>query len=102
VATTTAGLAALTAGIVLGVKAVVDVHDSDPLCPKSACTTVAAFRQAQDARPEARLSDITIPLGLVTTAGGLYMLLRPRAERSLRLSVAVGRGASGLSLRGGW
>jgi hypothetical protein len=104
------GAAALVAAGVFGVKAIHDVRVSDMQCPGNICTTTDAFQQAQDARTEARLADIVTPVGLFTTAAGLYLLLRNRPEPSgqrattslPRLSTAVAYGAWCISLRGPW
>jgi hypothetical protein len=101
------GVATFVVGLVLGVNAIRDVRESDPLCPRDVCTTMGAFHQAQSAAVEARIADFTIPLGLLAAAGGIYLMIGPRREPSNRpaavhVSGRFGRGASGLSLEGGW
>jgi hypothetical protein len=101
------GAAAFVTGLVFGANAIRDVRESDPLCPKDVCLTMGAFQQAKSAAVEARISDVMIPVGLLAAAGGLYLLIGPRPEPSnrpaaVKVTARFGRGASGLSLEGGW
>jgi tetratricopeptide (TPR) repeat protein len=86
------GAAALATGTGFGIRAIVDVHESAPLCPNGLCTTMAAYAQSQDAHPAARVADVALPLGLLATGAGLYLLLRSRPSAAVALDVGVSAG----------
>jgi hypothetical protein len=105
-----AGAVVAVTGAVFGVKAIVDVRDSDPSCPHDACTTAAAFRQNQDARTSAHLADIALPTGLAVAGAGLYLLLGRSppatggrgAATTVRLTLAAVPRAAGLAVSAPW
>jgi hypothetical protein len=109
-------------GAAFGLKAIIDVRESDPSCPHDQCTTVAAFRQNQDAHTAAHVADIAVPTGLAVAAGGLYLLLRRPApaarvggagpgyarlethvaSTTIRFTPAAGPGATSLVVSAQW
>jgi hypothetical protein len=103
------GAVVAIAGAAFGVKAIVDVHDSDPSCPHDVCTTAAAFRQNQDAHVAARVADIAVPTGLAVAGAGLYLLLRPpplagarASSTTVRFEPAAAPHAASLTVSTSW
>jgi tetratricopeptide (TPR) repeat protein len=101
------GSASIVVGSAFGVKAIVDVRDANPECPKSVCRTMGAAQQEANAQTEARVADITLPIGAVLAGAGLYFLLARRSPASAAaasvVTVAPLAGSTrGLALIHGW
>jgi PEGA domain len=99
---------ALTLGSVYGARAISKRHDSDNFCPQNQCSQagVDLNNQAQSA---ARISDITLGVGLVSAAAAVYLWLRPAhseapsaSAQGPRLLATIGPEHAGLAWGGTW
>lgn len=112
------GLATLAAGAAFGVAAIVndnEAKDCGPPCYQGTPAGEASDRATDRALVFANIANVTIPLGVVGTAVGAYLVLSagPSSRRAARarapslaspptLAPAALRGGAGLSLTGRW
>jgi hypothetical protein len=82
-----AGGAMLATGGVFGVKAIADSRDSRGACPGNPCG-VGAYQQNQDARTEARVSDVALAAGALLVGVGLYLFLHDRTSTAHGLTAS--------------
>lgn len=87
------GLAATGVGAFFGMRALTDGQDLHETCPHLACTSdnalAAGRRLERRAQTSADLANVFLPIGLVTIAGGLFVLLSGPAKGVKPKSPAV-------------
>lgn len=106
------GAAAAVVGGVFGGKAIVDSHESQRLCPQHQCpSNTDGYQRNLDARREARVADVTIPIGVALAGAGVFVLVRSWGATGAEgrgtagiasFSPMVGAGIGGVLLRGAW
>ena len=94
-----AGVVVLGLGAYFGVRAMSDASGANAACPGTTCSNAAAIQQNDDARSNARVADIVLPLGLAAAVTGsvLYFL----APRGTRVQPVVGA-VNGVRVEAAW
>jgi hypothetical protein len=94
-----AGVVGLGLGTYFGVRALGDASDAKRACPDATCSNRAAIQQNDDAKSNARVADVVIPLSVAGVVGGslLYFL----APRGVRVEPTVGW-VNGVRVEGAW
>ena len=86
-----AGIVGLGVGAYFGVRALSGSSQAKDQCPDAACPTPSAIQQNNDAKTDARVSDVAFGVGIgAVVAGSLLYFLAP-SSASLRVAPAVGR-----------
>jgi hypothetical protein len=98
------GIATLAVGVVFGVAAIVNDGDAKKCSP---CTRGSSEGAASDQATDralvfANISNVTIPLGLVGTAVGAYLVLSAGPGHKVALAPVTTRSSAGLSMSGAW
>ncbi len=94
-----AGVVVLGVGAYFGVRAMSNASGADQACPNTTCTNAAGIAENNDAKSNARLADVVLPLGLAATVTGslLYFL----APRGIRVDPVVGT-VNGVRVETAW
>ena len=98
------GVATLAVGVVFGVAAIVNDSDAKSCSP---CTRGSAAASASDQSTDrafvfANISNVTVPLGIVGTAVGAYLVLSAGPGHKVALAPVTTRSTAGLSMHGEW
>jgi hypothetical protein len=93
------GVVGLGLGTYFGVRALSDASGAKRVCPDATCSNLAGVQQNDDAKSNARVADVVLPLSLAAVAGGslLYFL----APRGVRVEPTVGW-VNGVRVEGAW
>jgi hypothetical protein len=75
------GVVTLALGGAEGVSAIVGSRQSRSACPGTMCPD-PAYRENQSAITDADIADVTIPLGVVAAAAGIYFLVASRSSKT--------------------
>lgn len=95
-----AGIVALGIGTYYGIRAITKRSQSDKQCPSNQCT-VDGVRLNNEAKTSARISDVTVGLGLVGIGVGTYLVLSsPSSQQQTQERAA--RASVWLSVTGRW
>ena len=94
-----AGLVGLSVGTYFGIRAMSDAGGAKDACPNTACSNAAGVQKNDDAKSNARLADVVLPLGLVgVVTGSLLYYLAPKGTR---VEPLVGR-VNGVRVETSW
>jgi hypothetical protein len=94
------GIAIMSAGVILGMQAIVKGRDANRACPGGgACSDAAAVAENNTAKTLADASTVTIPIGAAITALGTYLFLHAQTT-GMEASVHVA--SNGGDVRVGW
>ena len=98
------GLATLAAGAAFGVAAIINDSDAKKCSP---CTRGTAEATASDQSTDrafvfANISNVTLPLGVLGTAVGAYLVLSAGPSHTVALAPLTRAHAGGLSMSGQW
>lgn len=98
------GVATFAVGVVFGVAAIVSSNEAKSCSPCTrGSTDAAASDQATDrALVFANLSNVTIPLGLVGSAVGAYLVLSAGPGHKVAVAPSTTPSSAGVSLSGAW
>jgi hypothetical protein len=100
------GIATLAVGAVFGVAAIVNDGAAQDACPAPCIAgsgaAAEADRNTDRALVFANIANVTIPLGLVGTAIGTYLVLTSGPSTKVSIAPAVSKQASGLSVSARW
>jgi serine/threonine-protein kinase len=93
------GVVGLGLGTYFGVQALSDASGAKRVCPGATCSNLAGVQQNDDAKSNARVADVVIPLSIAGVVGGslLYLL----APRGVRVEPTVGR-VNGVRVEAAW
>jgi len=98
------GVVGLAVGAVFGIKSIGNASDAKDLCPNGQCNEARGESLMDDARTQARVSNVAFAVGVVGLASGVivYVLGRPAKVEQARLGVTpwLGPAQAGLSLQG--
>jgi hypothetical protein len=73
-----AGVVGLGVGSYFGIAALSESNKAKDTCPNAACPSAAAVQQNDDARSNAKVADVVLPIGLAgAVAGSLLYFLAP-------------------------
>jgi hypothetical protein len=88
-------------GSYFGVKALSASSQAKQTCPNAACSAPSAVQQNNDAKTDARISDVGLAVGVagLITGSLLYVLAPPRA--GLRVAPTIGQ-TSGIVAEESW
>jgi hypothetical protein len=98
------GVATFAVGVVFGVAAIVNSNEAKSCSP---CTRGSSDAAASDQATDrslvfANISNVTIPLGLVGSAVGAYLVLSAGPGHKVALAPLTTRSSAGLSMSGAW
>lgn len=99
------GVLALGAGSYFGVRALSENSESRADCSPSQCHDAASVATSQDAVRDAWVADVSIGIGVVGLAAGVYLFLRSNAQShpsEVTLLPQVGPGRGGMALGATW
>ncbi len=79
----TVGLASVAVGGILGSRAIADANEIDRICKDRRCTSGGSLATAEHlearGRTEARVADLTLPIGALAVAAGAYFVFKKPA-----------------------
>ncbi|MDB5214246.1 MAG: hypothetical protein JWO86_2173 [Myxococcaceae bacterium] len=98
------GIATLAVGVVFGVAAIVNSNEAKNCSP---CTRGSSDAAASDQATDrslvfANISNVTVPLGLVGSAVGAYLVLTSGPGHKVALAPVTTPTSAGLSMSGAW
>jgi hypothetical protein len=98
------GVATFAVGVVFGVAAIVNSNEAKKCSP---CTRGSSDAAASDQATDrslvfANISNVTIPLGLVGSAVGAYLVLSAGPGHKVAIAPLTTRSSAGLSMSGAW
>lgn len=98
------GVATFAVGVVFGVAAILNSNEAKNCSP---CTRGSSDAAASDQATDrslvfANISNVTIPLGLVGSAVGAYLVLSAGPGHKVAIASLTTRSSAGLSMSGAW
>ena len=98
------GVATLAVGVVFGVAAIVNdssAKNCSP-CVRGSADATASDQSTDRALVFANIANVTVPLGVLATAAGAYLVLSAGPGHKVALAPVTTRTATGLSMQGEW
>lgn len=98
------GVATLAVGVVFGVAAIVNDSSAKGCspCVRGSSDASASDQSTDRALVFANIANVTVPLGLLGTAAGAYLVLSAGPGHKVALAPLTTRSATGVSMRGEW
>ena len=94
-----AGVVGLGVGGYFGIRALSDASSANKACPNAACPNAEAVQKNDDAKSNARIADIALPVGLAAVVGGsLLYFLAPKGTRIEPMAGSV----NGIRVEASW
>jgi len=95
------GIVGVGVGAILGLQAIVKIHDANDLCPSGpSCSNANAVQENQTGKSFADASSVLIPVGAALLAGGALLVLTAPAPRGTEIRAEGSPG--GARVRIGW